>query len=131
MDSDLTNSTPQLVSNEETTLKLASELAAANLLFAQQEIGHRIIDPTITTKALLDIAEHSFKVSGMAKKQEAKADTGRFVFNIHFSGSDPMKIEKVINPEDVDDTSPEALAAEAANVLVPMVSAFPESPEFS
>lgn len=69
--------------DEEKTLKLASDIASVNLLFAQRELGRRIVDPNVTTRALLDIAEHSFKVSGMAKKQEPKLVGERFSITIN------------------------------------------------
>ena len=67
-----TDLTPPISEHEEDNLRLASQMASVNLLYAQRQLAERIIDPTITTKGLLDIAEHSYKVSGMAKKQEAK-----------------------------------------------------------
>ena len=123
--------TPQyaLTSTEEGNLKLAAQIASANLLIAQQTLGERIIDPTITTKGLLDIAEHSFKVSGMAKKQEAKEESGKFIFNIHFPGGADLKIEKVINGDSLDVDTP-AVLLEAATTLAANVDPFPECPEF-
>lgn len=56
--------------------------AEINLLFIQEEIGRRVLDPTMHTKDLFSAGEHSYKVSGMAAKQEAKTDTSRFIFNI-------------------------------------------------
>ena len=112
----------------EGNLKLASEIAAGNLLIAQQELARRILDPTITTKGLLDIAEHEYKVSGMAKKQEAKDEGGKFILNINLSGGKSVKLEKTINGETVDDASPEALLS-AANLLVGEID-FASAPEF-
>ena len=128
MDLDQTNSTLPTPTDEEKTLALAAELAAANLLFAQQELGMRIVDPTITTKGLLDIAEHSYKVSGMAKKQEAKDDGGRVVFNINFSGGKTLTLEKDVGGSSAD-TTPQTLAFDAANLLALDVS-FDDAPEF-
>ena len=117
-----------VTATEEGNLKLAASIASANLLIAQQALGERIIDPTITTKGLLDIAEHPFKVSGMAKKQEAKEESGKFIFNIHFPGGD-LKIEKTVGGEVIDDSTPNALL-EAATTLVANVDPFPDCPEF-
>lgn len=117
MDSDLSNLTPPISQNEDENLKLAAELASANLLFAQTELGKRIIDPTITTKGLLDIAEHSYKVSGMAKKQEVKEDSGKFVFNIIYRNKDPLRIEKVVGGGTPDNDTPQSLLSQA-NKLV-------------
>lgn len=71
----------------EENLKQAAEIAAVNLLFAQQKLGERLLDPTITTKGLLDIAEHSHKVSGMGKKVEANDGQQRALIQIILPGS--------------------------------------------
>lgn len=65
--------------------------AELNLKFAQEELARRVVDPTISTKALLDIAEHSFKVSGMAAKNQPKeAGTGfSITINIPQVGASP------------------------------------------
>lgn len=119
--------TPQLPvsASDEENLTLAAKIASVNLLFAQRELGKRIIDPTITTKGLLDIAEHSYKVSGMQKKVEKPDESGKFVFNIHLGTDRDIRIEKVLDPED-----PPSLLEEA-KTLVFGVSPFPECPEFS
>lgn len=109
-------------------LEAAAQLAAVNLLYAQQALGERIVDPTITTKGLLDIAEHSYKVSGMAKKQEAKEDTGKFIFQIIMGDGKDIQIEKEINPLGGADTS-ESLTAAANNLLENLT--FDEAPEFT
>lgn len=128
MDSELTTS-PPISANEEENLKLAAQIASVNLLFAQRELGKRLIDPTLSTKNLLDIAEHSYKTSGMAKKNDGKEDTGKVILNINFRTRDPVRIEKVINPEQVADTP--ATLAEAANALVSRTDVeFPDCPEF-
>ena len=103
--------TPPVSTNEEENLKLAAQVASINLVYAQKELALRVVDPTISTKGLLDIAEHSYKVSGMAKKQEAKEDTGKFVFNINFSGGQTLKLEKDIGGGSLDDTLPPSTAA--------------------
>lgn len=129
---DSTTDNPPISANEEDNLRLAAQIASVNLLYAQREVANRIIDPSLPTKVLLDLAEHSYKVSGMAKKNEAKEETGKFVFNIHFSGGKDLRIEKEINASDENTLdTPELLVEEAANMLVPMVSAFPDCPEFS
>lgn len=129
---DSTTDNPPISANEDDNLRLAAQIASVNLLYAQREVANRIIDPSLPTKVLLDLAEHSYKVSGMAKKNEAKEETGKFVFNIHFSGGKDLRIEKEINPSDENTLdTPELLVEEAANMLVPMVSSFPDCPEFS
>lgn len=77
-----TDLTPPISEHEEDNLRLASQMASVNLLYAQRQLAERIIDPTITTKGLLDIAEHSYKVSSMAKKQEAKGGAEGAGFSI-------------------------------------------------
>lgn len=47
-------------------------MAAVNLHLGMQELGKRVIEPTIPTKALLELTEHFYKVSGLAAKQEPK-----------------------------------------------------------
>ena len=102
--------------NVDSALQLASEVATVNLLFAHQELGRRIVDPSVTTRALLDIAEHSYKVSGMQKKQEPKEQQGRFVFNINFRG-ETMTISKETDMIDVTpEPSPMDMVREAAAI---------------
>ena len=125
--------------NVDSALQLASEVATVNLLFAQQELGRRIVDPSVTTRALLDIAEHSYKVSGMQKKQEPKEQQGRFVFNINFRG-ETMTISKETDMIDVTpEPSPMDLVREAAaiasddtakNKLTRKQIDFDDAPEF-
>ena len=117
---------PPVSDNDEENLRLASKLAAVNLLFAQRSLAKRICDPTITTKGLLDIAEHSYKVSGMQKKVEKQDDSGRFVFNIHLGDDRDIRIEKVLDGEAVE----EPLEVEASK-LVWNTRPFPACPEFS
>ena len=122
--------TPPPISTEEENLKLASQMASVNLLYAQREIALRITDPTISSKGLLDFAEHSFKVSGMAKKQEGKEESNRFVFNIIMGDNETVRIEKDIGGESLDATpTPDSLSAEATNLLVEAVT-FDTAPEF-
>lgn len=125
--------------NVDSALQLASEVATVNLLFAQQELGRRIVDPNVTSRALLDIAEHSYKVSGMQKKQEPKEQQGRFVFNINFRG-ETMTISKETDMIDVTpEPSPMDLVREAAaiasddttkNKLTRKQIDFDDAPEF-
>lgn len=83
------NQTPSpLPETKEDTLTLVAKVAELNLLFAQQEIGRRIVDPDIPTKVLLELAEHSYKTSGMAKKQEvADPSQNRAIIQIVLPGS--------------------------------------------
>ena len=106
-----------LTATEEGNLKLAASIASANLLIAQQALGERIIDPTITTKGLLDIAEHSFKVSGMAKKQEAKEESGKFIFTIVMGDGADVRIEKTIKGDTPDMDTPEMLVQSATELV--------------
>lgn len=109
----------------EENLKQAAEIAAVNLLFAQQKLGERLLDPTITTKGLLDIAEHSHKVSGMGKKAEAvDPNAGRALVQIILPGSGG---EILIGGSSVsEDSSPNVLDAEARALVN-----FDSAPEFS
>ena len=113
---------------EEKNLELSAKIASVNLLFAQQALGQRIIDPTITTKGLLDIAEHSYKVSGMQKKQEPKDQGGKFVFNFNLGGGKQLHIEKEVAGQLVEQDTPDMLAV-SANTLVESLS-FGDAPEF-
>ena len=81
------NQTPSLPETGADTLALVSQVAELNLLFAQQEIGRRIVDPELPTKVLLELAEHSYKTSGMAKKQEPTEGAGRALVQIILPGS--------------------------------------------
>lgn len=108
--------------DEEATLKLASDIASVNLLFAQQELGRRIVDPNVTTRALLDIAEHSYKVSGMQKKQEPKVAGERFSITINIpqiGANPPETLVLEANPEalEPDRNTPESLAKEAVGLI--------------
>jgi hypothetical protein len=78
------------------TLEKSRMLATANLMFAQEEIGRRILEPTLTTKTLLELAEHSYKVSGMAARNEPKSTGPGFSITIKLPGtatSEPTVIE--------------------------------------
>ena len=81
-----------------------ARLAAASYLPQLLDIvAEKALDPSATSKSVLDAAEFAYKVSGLAKKQEEQNDKGRFVFNINFrSGTVSVEQEKVIEhvPED-------------------------------
>lgn len=107
--------------SEEKNLELSAKIASVNLLFAQQELGKRIIDPTVTTKTLLDVAEHSYKVSGMQKKQEPKQVGPGFSIQIVLPGmAEPVVIGRSSTAEPVELAQ---LASEAEALFV-------DSPEF-
>lgn len=108
------------VGTPEDNLKLASDLAAINLLFVQQEIANRITAPTITSKMLLDFGEHSYKVSGMQKKQEVKDVAPAFVLNINM-GDKTLHIapERAIDAE-VEQTPMGLVREAAAQGLAPL-----------
>lgn len=133
MSSSLTPIPLVIAETEEENLKLAAQIAAANLLFAEQAISARVIDPTnMTLNSLIAVADHSYKVSGMQKKQEPKEQTGKFVFNILFSGGKTVTLA----PEEhvgASASSPLAMAREAA-ALVGLPARpdiqFSDSPEF-
>lgn len=117
--------------NVDSALQLASEVATVNLLFAQQELGRRIVDPSVTTRALLDIAEHSYKVSGMQKKQEPKAAGERFSITINIpqiGAKPPETLVLEASPEALEDAqnTPETLVKEAAGLID-----WETTPEFS
>lgn len=118
-------------------LEKARLLAEVNLFFAQEELSRRIIDPTISTKALLEVAEHSFKVSGMAAKnamKEAMAGPGfSITINIPQVGNSPaqsMVLEstaRTVEDPDVDEfglpASPAFLSAVSSGNLVAVATA--------
>ena len=60
-------------------------------------VAEKAFDPSASPKSVLDAAEFTYKVSGLAKKQEEQNDKGRFVFNINFrSGTVSVENTKVI-----------------------------------
>jgi len=115
--------TPSLPETGADTLALVSQVAELNLLFAQQEIGRRIVDPTLPTKVLLELAEHSYKTSGMAKKQEAKTQGSGFSLIINFPEGNQVRLEKVVEHEQVD--TAESLLEEVRPIIN-----FGDAPEF-
>lgn len=119
-----TDLTPPISEHEEDNLRLASQMASVNLLYAQRQLAERIIDPTITTKGLLDIAEHSYKVSGMAKKQEAKDTASRFSIVINLPGGGEVTLGTGNRVIDADPVT--SLAQDAQAILD-----FATAPEFS
>ena len=83
--------------------------AAAYLPQLLDIVAEKALDPSASSKSVLEAAEFTYKVSGLAKKQEEQNDKGRFVFNINFrSGTVSVEQEKVIEHE-----SPAALAEPA------------------
>lgn len=120
MDSDQKHSLPEAGTD---TLTLVSQVAELNLLFAQQEIGRRIVDPDLPTKVLLELAEHSYKTSGMAKKQEVKTQGAGFSLVINFPEGNQMRLEKVVEHEPAD--TPESLLEEVRPIIN-----FGDAPEF-
>lgn len=117
--------------NVDSALQMASEAATVNLLFAQQELGRRIVDPDVTTRALLDIAEHSYKVSGMQKKQEPKTAGERFSITINIpqiGAKPPETLVLEASPEALEDdrNTPETLVKEAVGLID-----WETTPEFS
>ena len=100
-------------------------MAAVNLHLGMQELGKRVIEPTIPTKALLELTEHFYKVSGLAAKQDKQADQGKFVFNIHFGGK-PLTIEAERTPIDgsAEVVDPVVEAAEESSALLAEVPAY-------
>lgn len=78
---------PPIATTAEENLRNASEISAVNLLLAQNELAIRMAGAaTLSTKTLLDISEHAYKVSGMAKKQEVKAAGPGFSIMINLPG---------------------------------------------
>lgn len=89
----------------EGNLKETAEIAAANGLLATQALAKRVVldAETMTTKQLIDIAEHSAKLSGLLKRQDDKQDQNRFVFNILYRGGEVETIaDKVVEAADAD-----------------------------
>jgi hypothetical protein len=103
----------------EAHLEIARLRAAANLPLLVDLMTERGMDPTATSKAILDAAEFNYKVSGLAKKQEEQVDKGRFVFNINFqSGKVTVAQEKVIEGSVEDESAlPETPSHVAASTL--------------
>lgn len=120
--------------DEDKILEAAAQTAMVNLLFLEQEIGRRILSPDLNNRTLIDMAEHSYKVSGMAKKQEPKDMAGRFVFTIDLGDDRTITIEQDMEPAQVED-DPMHLAREAVAVLEPANTlargVFDDAPEFS
>lgn len=114
----------------EGNLKETAEIAAANGLLATQALAKRVVldAETMTTKQLIDIAEHSAKLSGLLKRQEAKDDTGRFIFTIDL-GDASVTVE-ARHEREVIDVDP---MASVRATLAPAAAAdiFADAPEFS
>lgn len=107
---------------EDQKLELASKLATVNLLFVQQELGRRAVDPTTTTRQLLDIGEHSYKVSGMAKKQEPENHDNKFVYVINMGDTKLVYENGLVLEQKNDGYTPAQLVEEAQEII--------ECPEF-
>jgi hypothetical protein len=70
-------------------------------------VAEKAFDPSASPKSVLDAAEFTYKVSGLAKKQEEQNDKGRFVFNINFrSGTVSVEQEKVIEHDPPTELQP-------------------------
>ena len=114
----------------EGNLKETAEIAAANGLLATQALAKRVVmdADTMTTKQLIDIAEHSAKLSGLLKRQEAKDDTGRFIFTIDL-GDASVTVEARQEREVIDVDPMDAVRVALAPAAVEDI--FAEAPEFS
>ena len=79
----------------EAHLEIARLRAAANLPLLVDLMTERGMDPTATSKAILDAAEFNYKVSGLAKKQEeqTKAPSFSLVINLPQSSGENRVIE--------------------------------------
>ena len=89
----------------EGNLKETADIAAATGLLATQALAKRVVmDAEImTTKQLIDVAEHSAKLSGLLKRQDNTQDQNRFVFNILYRGGEVETIaDKVVEVEATD-----------------------------
>jgi hypothetical protein len=90
--------------------------AEINLLFIQEEIGRRVLDPTMHTKDLFAAGEHSYKVSGMAVKQAEKVTGPGFSITINIPSVGGGPAEKLVfssdeHPPEGGDTPADMLAA--------------------
>lgn len=94
-------------------------------------VAEKALDPSASPKSVLDAAEFTYKVSGLAKKQEEQNDKGRFVFNINFrSGTVSVEQEKVIEHSSSDEPAPpedpvEELLANPPATLQDAINALP------
>ena len=89
----------------EGNLKETADIAAATGLLATQALAKRVVmdAETMTTKQLIDVAEHSAKLSGLLKRQDNTQDQNRFVFNILYRGGEVETIaDKVVEVEATD-----------------------------
>lgn len=120
---DSTTDNPPISANEEDNLRLAAQIASVNLLYAQREVANRIIDPSLPTKVLLDLAEHSYRVSGAAKKAEQKDVGPGFSIVINLPGGQTATIGKQ-EPEKPD------IIGELVKEVRPLVD-WSAAPEFS
>ena len=106
----------------EGNLKETADIAAATGLLATQALAKRVVmdAETMTTKQLIDVAEHSAKLSGLLKRQDNTQDQNRFVFNILYRGG---AVETIAN---------NVVEVETADPLVNFRAAidFSTAPEF-
>ena len=89
----------------EGNLKETADIAAATGLLATQALAKRVVmdAETMTTKQLIDVAEHSAKLSGLLKRQDNTQDQNRFVFNILYRGGEVETIaDKVVEAGTAD-----------------------------
>ena len=113
----------------EGNLKETADIAAATGLLATQALAKRVVmdAETMTTKQLIDVAEHSAKMSGLLKRQEAKDDTGRFIFTIDL-GDASVTVE-ARQEREVIDVDP--MASVRATLAPAAADIFADAPEFS
>ena len=123
MDTDLTTTNDTAVAGTDAgNAALVASTSLAILALVEQTLLERVATQadTLNTRALIDMGEHAFKVSGLAKKQEAKDDTGKFVFNIIMGdGNDIKTVNDLVGTavEVEDDENRFAVLVEQANVL--------------
>jgi len=85
MTTDLINTpTVAIAGTLEGNLRIAQEMAAAELaLIGQERVRRAATDLSmVPTKTLIEMSESAFKISGLAKKQEEKAQNQRFSVQI-------------------------------------------------
>lgn len=98
---------------EKRLIEETRQKALVNLHLLQDEFAVRAMAPTTPTKDLISMAEHAYKVSGLAAKQaEKENDQNRFVFTINFGGQQMTVTAGAVVPED----APEPLEGTAALV---------------
>ena len=68
-------------------LATVKDVAACELLLTVEKLAHRLGDPTVNFKQLMDGAEFMYKVSGMAAKQADKPTGTGFSITIKLPGT--------------------------------------------